>query len=113
MKTAKKIYKSKCYYSFVYYCIIFIKKICPFSDERLNGVDDFYSSKRDEHFRTSAVAVEDRLMSFQRQLEERYRTDLKMEVNYSESYSDSQILMVIFFRFLMNYPACIYQTDST
>ena len=49
-------------------------------DERLNGVDDFYSSKRDEHFRTSAVAVEDRLMSFQRQLEERYRTDLKMEL---------------------------------
>lgn len=49
-------------------------------DERLNGVDDFYSSKRDEHFRTSVVAVEDRLMSFQRQLEERYTKDLKLEL---------------------------------
>ncbi|XP_071124369.1 centriole and centriolar satellite protein OFD1-like [Mytilus edulis] len=49
-------------------------------DERLNGVDDFYSSKKDEHFRTSSAAVEDRLMSFQRQLEERYRTDLKLEL---------------------------------
>lgn len=49
----------------------------------MTDVDDFYSSRRDEQFRFGATAVEDRLLSFQRQLEERYRSDLKMEVWYS------------------------------
>ncbi|XP_062593125.1 centriole and centriolar satellite protein OFD1-like isoform X2 [Saccostrea cucullata] len=49
-------------------------------DEKLGEMEDFYSSKRDENFRIGATAMEERLMSFQRQLEERYRTDLKLEV---------------------------------
>ncbi|XP_056009983.1 centriole and centriolar satellite protein OFD1-like isoform X3 [Ostrea edulis] len=49
-------------------------------DEKLGEMEDFYSSKRDANFRIGATAMEERLMSFQRQLEERYRTDLKLEV---------------------------------
>lgn len=49
-------------------------------DEKLGEMEEFYSSKRDENFRIGATAMEERLMSFQRQLEERYRTDLKLEV---------------------------------
>ena len=49
-------------------------------DEKLGEMEKFYSSKRDENFRIGATAMEERLMSFQRQLEERYRTDLKLEV---------------------------------
>lgn len=48
-------------------------------DEKLGEMEEFYSSKRDENFRIGATAMEERLMSFQRQLEERYRTDLKLE----------------------------------
>ncbi|XP_033742061.1 oral-facial-digital syndrome 1 protein homolog isoform X2 [Pecten maximus] len=49
-------------------------------DEKLVGVDDFYSSKRDDHHKVGVTAVEDRLLSFQRQLEERYRSDLQLEL---------------------------------
>lgn len=48
-------------------------------DQKLGEMEEFYSSKRDENFRIGATAMEERLMSFQRQLEERYRTDLKLE----------------------------------
>lgn len=49
-------------------------------DEKLGEMEEFYSSKRNENFRIGATAMEERLMSFQRQLEERYRMDLKLEV---------------------------------
>ncbi|XP_021364369.1 oral-facial-digital syndrome 1 protein homolog [Mizuhopecten yessoensis] len=49
-------------------------------DEKLVGVDDLYSSKRDDHYKFGVTAVEDRLLSFQRQLEERYRSDLQLEL---------------------------------
>lgn len=49
-------------------------------DEKLVGVDDLYSSKRDDHHKVGVTAVEDRLLSFQRQLEERYRSDLQLEL---------------------------------
>lgn len=53
-------------------------------DEKLGEMEEFYSSKRDENFRIGATAMEERLMSFQRQLEERYRTDLKLEVRQTQ-----------------------------
>lgn len=62
--------------------LIFSKKLCilDMPDEKLGEMEKFYSSKRDENFRIGATAMEERLMSFQRQLEDRYRTDLKLEV---------------------------------
>lgn len=60
-------------------CIIFTCTLALL-DEKLGEMEEFYSSKRDENFRIGATAMEERLMSFQRQLEERYRTDLKLEV---------------------------------
>ena len=56
--------------------------ILDMPDEKLGEMEKFYSSKRDENFRIGATAMEERLMSFQRQLEERYRTDLKLEVRH-------------------------------
>lgn len=53
-------------------------------DEKLGEMEEFYSLKRDENFRIGATAMEERLMSFQRQLEERYRTDLKLEVRQTQ-----------------------------
>lgn len=62
-----------------FYIYIYIH-ILALLDEKLGEMEEFYSSKRDENFRIGATAMEERLMSFQRQLEERYRTDLKLEV---------------------------------
>lgn len=62
-----------------FYIYIYIH-ILALLDEKLGEMEQFYSSKRDENFRIGATAMEERLMSFQRQLEERYRTDLKLEV---------------------------------
>lgn len=61
-----------------FYIYIYIH-ILALLDEKLGEMEQFYSSKRDENFRIGATAMEERLMSFQRQLEERYRTDLKLE----------------------------------
>ncbi|KAL3879106.1 hypothetical protein ACJMK2_031419 [Sinanodonta woodiana] len=49
-------------------------------DEKLNGLDELFSSRRDEQYRVGAAAVEDRILAFQRQLEERFRTELKLQV---------------------------------
>lgn len=63
-------------------------------DEKLGEMEQFYSSKRDENFRIGATAMEERLMSFQRQLEERYRTDLKLEVRLTLIHKSSTIAIV-------------------
>lgn len=63
-------------------------------DEKLGEMEEFYSSKRDENFRIGATAMEERLMSFQRQLEERYRTDLKLEVRLTLIHKSSTIAIV-------------------
>lgn len=63
----------------IFYMYIYIH-ILALLDEKLGEMEEFYSSKRNENFRIGATAMEERLMSFQRQLEERYRTDLKLEV---------------------------------
>lgn len=60
-------------------------------DEKLGEMEEFYSSKRDENFRIGATAMEERLMSFQRQLEERYRTDLKLEVRLTLIHYKTQV----------------------
>ncbi|KAK3610643.1 hypothetical protein CHS0354_028023 [Potamilus streckersoni] len=49
-------------------------------DEKLNVLDELFSSRRDEQYRVGAAAVEDRILAFQRQLEERFRTELKLQV---------------------------------
>lgn len=49
-------------------------------DEKLSDVDELYSSRRDEFLRTGRAGAEERLLSFQRQLEDRYNTQLKMEL---------------------------------
>ncbi|XP_071087018.1 centriole and centriolar satellite protein OFD1-like [Haliotis cracherodii] len=49
-------------------------------DDKLQSLEDLYSSRRDEHMRTGVVAVEDRLLSYQRQLEDRYNSELKREL---------------------------------
>lgn len=50
-------------------------------DEKMNVLDDLFSSRREEQYRTGATALEDRLLKFQRQLEERFKTELKLEVS--------------------------------
>ncbi|GFN84019.1 hypothetical protein PoB_001052500, partial [Plakobranchus ocellatus] len=49
-------------------------------DEKLSDVDELYSSRREEFLRTGRAGAEERLLSFQRQLEDRYNTQLKMEI---------------------------------
>lgn len=63
-------------------------------DEKLGEMEEFYSSKRDENFRIGATAMEERLMSFQRQLEERYRTDLKLEVRLTLIHYKSSTIAI-------------------
>lgn len=63
-------------------------------DEKLGEMEEFYSSKRDENFRIGATAMEERLMSFQRQLEERYRTDLKLEVRLTLIHYKSSAIVI-------------------
>lgn len=63
-------------------------------DEKLGEMEEFYSSKRDENFRIGATAMEERLMSFQRQLEERYRTDLKLEVRLTLIHYKSSTISI-------------------
>lgn len=66
-------------------------------DEKLGEMEEFYSSKRDENFRIGATAMEERLMSFQRQLEERYRTDLKLEVGLTLIHYKSSTIAIYYF----------------
>ncbi|CAL1527674.1 unnamed protein product [Lymnaea stagnalis] len=49
-------------------------------DEKLSDVDELYASRRDDFLRTGRSGAEERLLSFQRQLEDRYNTQLKMEL---------------------------------
>ena len=51
-----------------------------FIDEKLSDVDELFSSRQEEFLRTGRAGAEERLLSFQRQLEDRYNTQLKMEV---------------------------------
>ena len=60
-----------------------------FTDEKMSVLDDLFSSRREEQYRTGSLALEDRLLSFQRQLEERFKTELKLEVHYS--LADSKV----------------------
>uniref|UniRef100_A0A2C9KXP3 Uncharacterized protein n=1 Tax=Biomphalaria glabrata TaxID=6526 RepID=A0A2C9KXP3_BIOGL len=49
-------------------------------DEKLSDVDEMYASRREDYLRTGRAGAEERLLSFQRQLEDRYNTQLKMEL---------------------------------
>ncbi|KAH3843123.1 hypothetical protein DPMN_116630, partial [Dreissena polymorpha] len=49
-------------------------------DEKMSVLDELFSSRREEQYRTGATALEDRLLKFQRHLEERCRNEMKLEV---------------------------------
>ncbi|XP_076468421.1 centriole and centriolar satellite protein OFD1-like isoform X3 [Babylonia areolata] len=49
-------------------------------DAKLHSLEELYSSKRDGLSRSSHSAVEERLLSYQRQLEDRYNSQLKLEL---------------------------------
>lgn len=49
-------------------------------DEKLTDVDDLYSSRREDFLRSGRAGAEERMLGFQRQLEDRYNTQLKMEL---------------------------------
>ena len=52
------------------------------ADAKLHSLEELYSSRRDDLSRSSRTAVEERLLSYQRQLEDRYNTQLKLEVTW-------------------------------
>ena len=47
----------------------------------MNVLDDLFSSKREEQYRNGATALEERLLKFQKHLEERFKSEFKLEVN--------------------------------
>ncbi|KAL5012921.1 hypothetical protein ScPMuIL_011472 [Solemya velum] len=49
-------------------------------DSKFQDVDELFFSRREEHHKSGSMAMEERLLLFQRQQEERYRSDLKLEV---------------------------------
>lgn len=49
-------------------------------DEKLNGVERIYRSKKEKYNENAKVGLEEKLVSLQRQLEERYETELQMEL---------------------------------
>ncbi|KAL8607286.1 hypothetical protein ACOMHN_047617 [Nucella lapillus] len=49
-------------------------------DAKLHSLEELYSSRRDDLNRSSHSAVEERLLSYQRQLEDRYNSQLKLEL---------------------------------
>ncbi|KAH3841578.1 hypothetical protein DPMN_115045 [Dreissena polymorpha] len=46
----------------------------------MSVLDELFSSRREEQYRTGATALEDRLLKFQRHLEERCRNEMKLEM---------------------------------
>ncbi|KAK7097785.1 centriole and centriolar satellite protein ofd1-like [Littorina saxatilis] len=49
-------------------------------DAKLHSLEELYSSRRDELSRSNRTAVEERLLHYQRQLEDRYNSQLKLEL---------------------------------
>ncbi|KAH9513900.1 hypothetical protein Btru_031696 [Bulinus truncatus] len=49
-------------------------------DEKLSDVDEMFASRREDYLHTGRAGAEERLLSFQRQLEDHYNTQLKMEL---------------------------------
>ena len=64
---------------------MFVRVNVGFPDEKLHSLEELYSSKRHDHVKTGSVAVEDRLLLYQRQLEDRYNSELKREVHHRPS----------------------------
>lgn len=60
-----------------------VKYCVAVSDEKMSVLDELFSSRREEQYRTGATALEDRLLRFQKQLEERCRAEIKLEVKIS------------------------------
>ncbi|PVD35044.1 hypothetical protein C0Q70_06325 [Pomacea canaliculata] len=49
-------------------------------DEKLKSLEELYSSKREDLSHSSRTAVEERILTYQRQLEDRYNSQLKLEI---------------------------------
>ncbi|KAL4230641.1 oxidative DNA demethylase [Mactra antiquata] len=60
-------------------------------DEKMNVLDELFSSKREEQYRTGATALEDKLLKFQRQLEDRFKSEMKLEVSRMKEDEVSRI----------------------
>lgn len=57
------------------------KTVCiSILDEKLKSLEELYSSKREDLSHSSRTAVEERILTYQRQLEDRYNSQLKLEV---------------------------------
>lgn len=69
--------------------------VLPFIDDKLMGLDEYYLYRRDENFRSSAMGVEERLLLYQRQLEEESRRQLKLEVRILDSEMSSSSSFII------------------
>ena len=52
-----------------------------FSEEEFRKVDEHYSSLGDDFKKSRGMAFEERILAYQRQLEERSRTDSQLEVS--------------------------------
>ncbi|ESO99969.1 hypothetical protein LOTGIDRAFT_64934, partial [Lottia gigantea] len=57
-------------------------KVGPISslDEKLQVLDQLYSSKRDDMYKSTSMLTEERILNFQKQMEERYQSQLKQEI---------------------------------
>ncbi|XP_014784792.1 centriole and centriolar satellite protein OFD1 [Octopus bimaculoides] len=49
-------------------------------DAKLNGVEKIYMDKKEEHYQKAISGVEEKLTSLQKKLEERYQTELQLEL---------------------------------
>lgn len=67
----------------------------PFIDDKLMGLDEYYLYRRNENFRSSAMGVEERLLLYQRQLEEESRRQLKLEVRILDSEMSSSSSFIV------------------
>ena len=51
------------------------------SEDKFHKLDKYYDSMRDTTHRESSLGMEDRLLAYQRQLDERSHTEVKLEVS--------------------------------
>ena len=51
-----------------------------FLEEKLSSVEEAYSSQKERFSQSGALATEERILAYQRELEERSRAHIKLEV---------------------------------
>ena len=71
---------------FVNKLLFCLAQICPnavliYPEDKFSKLDKYYDAMRDTTHRESCLGMEDRILSYQRQLEERSRSEVKLEVS--------------------------------